>query len=523
MADDPTGGEGPEDTPGERTAPEGIRIIGAKEAGEAVAEGRSGSEGDQLPLDAAAVDAPHAREFGAVPVVRADAPPPEEVVTELPPVAPEQTFELPHYSEPPTGQVPKVVIGEETEASWSGLADAPRWRDTEHQFEEQPDISELPGLVDDAPKFGALDTERDDFFDHLDLTDDDVPHLGATTGSVPAVAAAGAGARGTRVPSDDLDDDTPVVRRPPRPRRRREGVALGAATGSEQGGGGRNLPMAVGVGVALVAVGGICFSLGSLATTILIAVILCVAAMEFFDALTRSGYHPAGLLGIVAVAGLSVAPLYKGFFAYPVIFGLATLTGLAWFLFVHPGEGAVMNLGVTLLGIAYVGGLGGFATLTLGVARPFEGESATNQGIGVLIAAVMVTVCYDVGAYFIGRATGRTPLSAASPNKTREGLLGGVAVGIFVPFLILWLGGWDPVGVSPAKAFAFCLICALMAPIGDLCESAVKRDLGVKDMGTILPGHGGVFDRFDALLFVLPTSYFMAHLLGLGRDMTFGI
>ena len=74
---------------------------------------------------------------------------------------------------------------------------------------------------------------------------------------------------------------------------------------------------------------------------------------------------------------------------------------------------------------------------------------------------------------------------------------------------------------DPKTAIAFCLICALMAPVGDLSESAIKRDLGVKDMGSLLPGHGGVLDRFDAMLFVLPTAYFMAHLLSLGKPAFF--
>ena len=179
------------------------------------------------------------------------------------------------------------------------------------------------------------------------------------------------------------------------------------------------------------------------------------------------------------------------------------------------GERSVANLGLTLLGVLWIGFLGSFATLFLGLGRVLEDASpkiTTNPGIGVLIAAVIAAVSHDVGAYFTGKYLGRTPLSAASPNKTQEGLVGGVLSSLVVTFVAVGLIGISPVGDKIAQAFIFALLCALVAPLGDLCESFIKRDLGIKDMGSVLPGHGGVLDRFDALLFVLPVAYFVTVL-----------
>lgn len=519
MADEPFDTEGGlEDQLPLRPPTEGVRIIGATEAAESVARAEDGG------APPAGLDEPTSSYQGVdagpstVPPVRVTTSPDTSGVSDLPPVEPGQSFEMPHYAEPPTGQVPKVVIGEETDSRWSGLADQPRWRDTEHQFDEQVGLDHL---IDDAPKLGALEepTRSDNFFADLDLTDDTTSTVSSpvsteqravSSGSIDPVAAA----------APELDE--PVTRRPPTPRRRRpEGDGAGrSAVGADAGGGGRDVPLAAGVGVGLLAIGIACFYIGAVTSMILIAVILCLCAVELFSTLDKSGYRPAGLLGIAAVAGLAIAPLYEGVFAYPIILGLTVLGGLAWFLFVQPGEGAVMNLGVTLLGVCYVGGLGSFGTLLLGQARPFETGKLSNQGIGIMIAAVLVTVSYDVGAFFIGRALGHTPLSAASPNKTQEGLIGGVLVALVVPVIIIWATDIAPVGGSASDIktiIAFCLICAVMAPVGDLCESALKRDLGVKDMGSFLPGHGGVLDRFDSMLFVLPTAYFMAHLLELGK------
>ena len=218
---------------------------------------------------------------------------------------------------------------------------------------------------------------------------------------------------------------------------------------------------------------------------------------------------------MVATVGLMIATYTSGLNAYPIVLPLTVALGLLWYLFVQPGEGSVRNLGVTLLGVMWIGFLGSFATLLLGLGKVGEDSGASsNIGIGVLIAAVVVAVSHDVGAYFIGRYFGHTPLSAASPNKTLEGTAGGVGVAIVVTVVVVGIFGIAPIGGDFFRVVVFALLCALVAPIGDLCESFVKRDLGIKDFGTILPGHGGVLDRFDALLFVLPTAYFVTILFG---------
>ena len=127
--------------------------------------------------------------------------------------------------------------------------------------------------------------------------------------------------------------------------------------------------------------------------------------------------------------------------------------------------------------------------------------------------AVILTVSYDVGAFFSGRAIGRTPLTQISPNKTVEGLIGGAALTVVSAVVFLQIIGLvEPFSSMGGfrEAIIVGIAAAIMAPLGDLAESLIKRDLGIKDMGSILPGHGGFLDRFDALLFVLPTVYFVA-------------
>jgi phosphatidate cytidylyltransferase len=130
-----------------------------------------------------------------------------------------------------------------------------------------------------------------------------------------------------------------------------------------------------------------------------------------------------------------------------------------------------------------------------------------------MLGAMIAAVGYDIGGYAVGSRFGRHNLApAVSPNKSWEGLIGGCVVAIGASAGITSL--IHPWHLSTAVALG-CIV-AVVAPFGDLVESMIKRDLGVKDMGSLLPGHGGMLDRIDALLFVLPAAYYFVRLAHIG-------
>lgn len=281
----------------------------------------------------------------------------------------------------------------------------------------------------------------------------------------------------------------------------------GGSEGDEPGepSGGRNLPMAILSGAALAAIFFGLLRVGPGAAMAMVVIALVLAGAEFFQAVRNVGYRPAALLGLASIGGLALAAYWRGFEAYPLVIGLSVLAGLLWFLFGVENEHATANLAITLMGVGWIGVLGSFAALILKLP----------DGEGVLIGAVIGTVAYDVGGYVIGSTTGQSRLAPhISPNKTYEGLIGGMILSIVITTLVLnSLPGVFPWTENMTDALWLGIAIAVMAPLGDLTQSLVKRDLGVKDMGTLLPGHGGVFDRFDALLFVLPAAYYVADLV----------
>ena len=159
-------------------------------------------------------------------------------------------------------------------------------------------------------------------------------------------------------------------------------------------------------------------------------------------------------------------------------------------------QSAVAGFGVTLLGVAWVGG--GLAHFMLVRDIPGDGR--------LLVFTILLTVfADDTAAFFVGRAIGRHRLAPAiSPGKSVEGFIGGTLAGVAVSFFALY----EQDIVSAGESLVLGLVIALAATFGDLFESAVKRDLGVKDSGNLLGGHGGVLDRVDSLLWAGPAAYF---------------
>jgi phosphatidate cytidylyltransferase len=165
-------------------------------------------------------------------------------------------------------------------------------------------------------------------------------------------------------------------------------------------------------------------------------------------------------------------------------------------------KGVVSNVGATILGIAYVPLLAGYALTMLKIP----------DGRGIVLSVIGLTFVYDTAAFIVGSWWGSRPLAPTiSPKKSLEGAIGAtlVVIAVSVGAVAPSVGALDTVGRSVALA----VVVAVFAPLGDLAESLLKRDLGLKDMGSILPGHGGVLDRIDSVLFVAPAAFLFLRLI----------
>lgn len=254
-------------------------------------------------------------------------------------------------------------------------------------------------------------------------------------------------------------------------------------------------------GVVVAAACLLTFNAGTGPTAWLVAVIVGLGTLELCTALRAQGHRPAVIIALIGSVALVLAAYESGQSAYPLVLSMVVTGSLLWYLAQVVRGRPAMGVATTLLPFCYVGCLGAFASLILGF----------DNGIGMLIGLAVCTVAYDVVGYVAGRKFGRRPLTAVSPNKTVEGLVAGMVGCLVIAVTVVgMITPWDRL-----SALALGAVVAVLAPLGDLCESMLKRDLGVKDLGGLLPGHGGILDRFDAILFCLPAVYFLIRLLEL--------
>lgn len=283
-----------------------------------------------------------------------------------------------------------------------------------------------------------------------------------------------------------------------------EPTALEIGAESERRGTGRDVPLAFLTGLILagLAIGTIAIGPGAFA--ILAGIVVLFAQGEFYLALQKRHHQPATALGLVSGALVLGAAYYRGEEAMLAMVALGTFASFLWYMTVpaQHRRNVAANIGLTVLGIAYIPMLAGYALVTLSL----------GQGRELVLAIVGLTIAYDVSAFGVGYFWGSRPLAPhISPKKSWEGAIGAtlvviaVAVGAIAPSVEVF----DTVGRSVGLA----VVVALFAPLGDLAESLVKRDLGIKDMGSVLPGHGGVLDRIDSILFVAPAAFLFLRLI----------
>ncbi|MFG1949159.1 phosphatidate cytidylyltransferase [Nonomuraea sp. NPDC048826] len=262
--------------------------------------------------------------------------------------------------------------------------------------------------------------------------------------------------------------------------------------GTSPGGGsrtGRNLPAAIGVGLGLGAA--VLISLYTVKELFLLVLIAAVGVgvVELVQAFATRGIRVpavpilAGLVAMQAAAYWGGGAWLLGTFVV-FAFGL-----LVWRMFSAGTDGYVRDATASVFILFYPPLLAGFAALLL----------APDDGSHRVVVFIAVTVASDIGGYAAGVLFGRHPMSLISPKKTWEGFAGSVVTCTAVgAWLVTWLlgGAWWQGAVIGALA-------AALATVGDLVESMIKRDLGIKDLGTILPGHGGLMDRLDSLVSTL--------------------
>ena len=248
-----------------------------------------------------------------------------------------------------------------------------------------------------------------------------------------------------------------------------------------------------------------------------LALVAAIATREFYLITSARGGCPLGWLGIPAASLLVLLAAYEPVFeawgnrALALLLILGLITSLVTILYRGIEESPLLSVVATVFGALYTGGTLSFAVLlrhlpeTQGTVSP----PPALEGSLLVLLPLLVTWAGDSAAYFTGRKIGRTRLAPrVSPGKTVEGgvagLVAATVLGILAGFV---LEDFATFPVSPVAGGAIGLILGVAGQLGDLTESLFKREAGVKDSGTLLPGHGGALDRFDALFFTIPLAY----------------
>jgi phosphatidate cytidylyltransferase len=286
-------------------------------------------------------------------------------------------------------------------------------------------------------------------------------------------------------------------------------VEVGAEIDRRGPSGDRDVPAAFMTGVGLAAVAVVSLWAGPAYFAAFAGLLVLVAQGELFGVLVKHHARPASLIGLVAGGLMMLGAYWRGEAATPAMFALGVVAAFLWFMTVPIDQRVhvVRDLGMTVLNMAWIPLLGGYLIATLKLP----------DGDALVLWVIVLTFLFDTTAFLAGSISGggwiQRPLAPnVSPKKSWEGIIIGAAfttlasAALVTSFVSVFEG-------RRLAAVGLGLVISVAATFGDLAESLLKRDIGVKDMGTLLPGHGGVLDRIDSLLFVAPATFLLFRIV----------
>jgi len=256
------------------------------------------------------------------------------------------------------------------------------------------------------------------------------------------------------------------------------------------------------------------------AVAAVVALAMVLGLVELYGALRQGGYRPRLAVGLACALLLMLAIAFRSFLMFDPLFPAITIAivgSLIAQLTRHQEEGALASWALTLAGALYLSWLFSHFILLRALDIPLRPGWLTPLNLGIepgaawIYFVLAITWIQDTAAYFAGKNLGRHKMAPVlSPKKTWEGaaggLLGSVVAGMFcVPLLGL--------PITLAQAGLLGLVGGIAGPLGDLAESMIKRQVGLKDAGNLIPGHGGILDRADSVLFTGPVLYYLILLL----------
>ncbi|BAY85801.1 phosphatidate cytidylyltransferase [Calothrix parasitica NIES-267] len=268
--------------------------------------------------------------------------------------------------------------------------------------------------------------------------------------------------------------------------------------------------------------------LGGWYFTFFYVIIIFLGQREYFNLVRAKGIAPAGKTTMVVSQVLLAICTIDSSLADAVMPVAGTF--ICFYLLFQPKMASIADISASILGLFYTGYLpsywvrlraidtANFSNLPLGGYFPpsvtafigRENFSALPLGLGVTLLTFMCIWAADIGAYFVGKYFGKTPLSGISPKKTVEGAIFGITASVVVGIGVAYYINLPDFYLTGAALGSLIGIASLL---GDLTESMLKRDAGVKDSGDIIPGHGGILDRTDSYIFTAPLVYYFVTLL----------